>query len=149
VTIRKSTLTTLALAAGVAALGMLAWRLAGHEPSDEERIASMLDEMRAAAIEKDLSAILAHVAKSYQDDAGMNRDELRAVLLGYFLGARSITVTVIRREIAIQGPSATADLRLLLGRDDRGDARRIVLRLARAGEEWQVVSSRHEPLAGP
>ena len=96
-----------------------------------------------------MSAILGHLAPSYQDDAGMNRDEIRAYLLGYFLGAHSIGVTVIRRDLDLRGGQATADLRLLLSRDGASSARRIVLRLVKSDDDWQVVSSRHDSLASP
>ena len=140
--------STLAACAGVLALGVLAWRLNHHEPTDEQRILAMLDEMRAAALEKDPSGILGHIALGYQDDSGLGRDELRATLLGYFLGAGSVGVTVLRRHVEIQGPLASADLRLLLSRDGQRDGRRILLRLAREGDEWKVRSSLHEPLGG-
>lgn len=142
-TIRGS---TLAAVPAVLALGVLAWWFARHEPTDEERVLLMLDEMRAAAIERESSGILAHVAQGYQDDGGMNRDELRAYLLGFFLGAKSVGVTVLRRRVELQGGVATADLSLLLSRDGQRDGRRLVLRLVREGDEWKVQSSLHEPL---
>ena len=144
-TVRGSTLGFL----GLAALGVLGWWLAREVPTDEQRILAMLDEMRAAALDKDPSGILTHLAEGYQDDSGMSRRELRAYLFGFFLGAQSIGVTVLRRHVVLQGAAATADLRLLLFRNGQSDGLRILLRLARAGDEWQVQSSFHELLGSP
>lgn len=131
------------------AVGLLVWRLVRHVPTDEERIQNMLDEMRLAAVDRSPAGILEHVSEDYRDDSGFGRDELRAYLTGYFLGSREVSVTVLGRNVELQGISASADLRVIVARDGRRDGRRIVLRMLREGaEDWKIQSSLNEPLLG-
>ena len=134
------------MAAGFTAVVFLAWRFVQREPTDEEKLVAILEEMRVAATERDLTPILEHIADDYQDASGMGRKELRAYLLGYFLGAQSISATFISRRVEVQGAAATAELRVLLRRDGAADTRRIALRFGRTGDDWKIQSSHHEPL---
>lgn len=134
--------------AGLAAALAIAWRLGQRPPSDEEVIAAMLESMRAGAEAKDPSPILEHVAEGFRDERGMGRRELRGYLLGYFLGAQSISATFLSRRIEVNGRAATVQLRVLLRRDGAGDPRRISLRLGKTSGEWKIESSRDESMLG-
>ena len=134
--------------AGAAVVAVAAWRLLQRAPSDEERIAAMLDEMRAGAEARDPSPILEHIAEGYQDQDGAGKRELRAYLHGYFLGAQTISATFLSRRIEVRQDAATVDMRVLLRRDGAGDSMRIALRLGRADGEWKIQSAHHEPLLG-
>ncbi|HEY6123752.1 MAG TPA: hypothetical protein VIV63_03810, partial [Steroidobacteraceae bacterium] len=55
------------------------------EPSDEERVRSVIESVEEAAEARDTSDVLEHVADNYADARGMDKTQLQGFLRGYFL----------------------------------------------------------------
>jgi ketosteroid isomerase-like protein len=131
------------------------WLWPHHRPTDEEVIRAAIAEMAAAAEDRDISTLLAHVSASYHGEGG-GKDELRAELAGYLLGADAVGVALRQVEVSVEGDTAHATLRVLLlrGKSD-GDTIRPDLFVGahrfeadfRREDAWRVVGSKRRTLS--
>ncbi|MDD3845090.1 MAG: nuclear transport factor 2 family protein [Syntrophorhabdaceae bacterium] len=82
--------------------------------SEEEKVGKVITDVQAAAEEKDVKKIINHLADTYNDPQGFDRDAVRRVLLGYFLGHPKITAYITYLKISVDGPSARAAFQTVL-----------------------------------
>jgi hypothetical protein len=145
----------LAIGAALVAAGLAAWFLFRDRPlPPEQAVNALIDAGLAAAEEGDVGDLMDLVSQDYQAEG--NGPESRAELRQYlsallFRGGAGIEV--LSREVVLDDDQhgATVHLTVLLTRgglrglaEGNAGARDITLRVALEGEDWKVVSSRHE-----
>ena len=82
--------------------------LSGLAPSDEERIAAVLDDVHRGIEKAKIYKVLAHVSRQYHDEEGRDYAALEAHLNRLFKEYRVITITRVVPDIAVQGNRARA-----------------------------------------
>jgi hypothetical protein len=80
----------------------------GGKPSDEQRIAAILNDVHKGMEGKKVFKVLAHVSRAYQDMEGRDYDGVREYLASLMRGYRSIRITRTPPKILVQGDRARA-----------------------------------------
>ena len=81
----------------------------GGEPATpEDEVRALLAALEAAAESRDVGDVLALVSESYRDPAGHDKQALKGVVLGYFLGHEAIHVVSRVRELELAEPPTSA-----------------------------------------
>jgi hypothetical protein len=80
----------------------------GAQPSDEEQIALILDEVQQGMESRRIYRVLSHVSRGYQDDEGRNYEGLSAHLNDLFERYRNIRIRRARPIVQVQGNRAQA-----------------------------------------
>ena len=155
------------LAVGVAALALIAWRVRLALLCDEDLIRRMVPRIAAAFNRAEAGSVTSHLAEDFtEEQSGMGKDEVRAVLLHLFLSNRGKDGTTrfqveapaegIEVQIDPKDPAA-ADLRVrarFLERrspPDRLDPMGDILftgRLKKADGQWRIARARHKQIEG-
>lgn len=125
---------------------------AGPADAPEQQIARLVENGEAAAEARSVDRLKELMAPDYADESGRHRRDVLRLAQVYFLGHRSIHLLTRVQDIQIQGPdTATAivlagmtgtpvdDMDALL--NQRADLVRFDLRLARDGDDWQVIGA--------
>jgi hypothetical protein len=140
-------------------LGALRFLPAWGEP-EERKIWGVIEAIRKAVEEKSPAGVVEHLDPAYRDADGLERQELRRMLLARFRGsAASFSVVVVPGdlEIAEDGREASAELWAAgfeglrpseLSEATGGEAYAVRTRL-RKGQDglWRVVWHEREPLS--
>jgi len=80
-----------------------------HAPlTDEDRIHSIIEDVQAAATEKDIGTIKEFIADDYHDRKGREIQDIHALLAYYFFRTRNLSVFVKRSEVTVDGERARA-----------------------------------------
>ena len=145
----------LAIGAALVAAGLAAWFLVRGRPlPPEQAVNALIDTGLAAAEEGEVNDLMDLVSKDYQAEG--NGPESRAELRQYLtalLFRGGVGVEVLSREVVLDDDlkGASVSLTVLVTRgglrglaEGNAGARDISLRLALEGDDWKVVSSRHE-----
>lgn len=77
-------------------------------PTDEEKIAAVLDDVHRGMQSRRIYKVLAHVSRTYRDDAGRDYAALEQYLTELFRNYKSIEITRVRPKIIVQGDRARA-----------------------------------------
>jgi hypothetical protein len=110
------------------------------EPSDEERVRSLIDSVEKAAEARDASNVLEHVADNYADSLGMDKAQLQSFLRGYFLAhpQLELLVGVESVEFPVDGLARAVVTITTVEFTDPG-RQRLNVEFRRSGDDWQVV----------
>lgn len=112
--------------------------------SSEEQIRAWLDAGQNAAEDRDRRALLDMVSERYVDRRGNSRDDISNILRALFLRHGSVTLLTRVESLEIFDETA-AEVTLTVGMaGDRlsVDAKRFVLELERANDEWKLIAAR-------
>jgi hypothetical protein len=155
-TIGKTGKTVLIIMAAVAAFILIKYLLV----SDEARIKKVIYKGKAAIEQEDFEGALTHVSRDYQDDYGLNKMAIAALLKRLYAQFDDITIHVESMEIEIM-ENGLGQASLLtwvtakLGGETGyivGNAEnpsRVIFILAKEGKQWRVVKSEGvEPVEG-
>ena len=82
--------------------------------TEEDKVKKVITDAQAAAEEKEIRKIVNALADTYSDPRGFNREDVRRVLLGYFLGHPKITVYLTYLRASVDGASARAAFQAVL-----------------------------------
>jgi len=82
--------------------------------AEEDKVKKIITDAQAAAEEKEIRKIVNALADTYSDPRGFNREGIRRVLLGYFLGHPKITVYLTYLRVSVGGASARASFQAVL-----------------------------------
>ena len=156
ITIGKKGKTVLVIIAVVAAFILIKYLLV----SDEARIKKVIYKGKAAIEQEDFEGALKHVSRDYQDDYGLNKMAIAALLKRLYAQFDDITIHVESIDVKIM-ESGLGQAALLtwvtakLGGETGyivGNAEnpsRVIFILAKEGEQWRVVKSEGvEPVEG-
>ena len=78
----------------------------GIAPTEEERIAAVLDDVQRGLETRQIYKVLSHVAGNYHDAEGRNYEAIQATLQGLFKNYKGIRVTRVAPRITVQGSRA-------------------------------------------
>lgn len=133
---------------------MLAMLFACARTPDEAAIRNAIDAMVMAVETRDNRAFLAHVAESYRDHEGRDRNGLRQLLLANFVQHRNIRILVTGTTIEPRDGRAEVRLHAQLTSgeqliaDRRFGTYRVRTLWHRQGGDWQVYQAEWEALPG-
>jgi len=82
--------------------------------TEEDKVKKVITDAQAAAEEKEIRKVVNALADTYSDPRGFNREGIRRVLLGYFLGYPKITVYINYLRVSVDGASARASFQTVL-----------------------------------
>jgi len=137
----------------------LAWLLAAgiglaacQRTPDELAIRNAIDVMAKALQTRDNGAFLAHIAETYRDHDGRDRQGLRQLLLASFVQNPNIVVLV--SDVTIERRDGRADVHLTahltsgaeLLADRRFGSYRVHTLWQRDGGDWQIYQAEWQPL---
>lgn len=123
--------------------------------TEEDKVKKVITDVQAAAEEKEIRKIVDALADTYSDPRGFDREGIRRVLLGYFLGYPKITVYINYLRVSVDGASARASFQAVLtsGKKTGSPADvipeslgvyRFDVSLNRISGDWKVTSARWE-----
>lgn len=146
------------VAVGVAAVILGARALLRQQPTDEELVAQLLEQMAQAAERRDARELRGHLSRQYRDDAGRDHQAISSMLTLHLLRPGRISVYTLRRQVELDRsaarPTARAKVVVVLTRGPKlkklpdvlpHSARTLVIHLTleeEEEEEWRVVSAR-------
>jgi hypothetical protein len=125
--------------------------------TEEDKVRKVITDVQTAAEEKDVRKIVGNIADSYNDPQGFNRETVRRLLLGYFLGHPKVTVYINYLNISVENSSARADFQTILTSGKKtGSATDVIpeslgvyrfdVSLDKVSGDWKVTSARWERL---
>lgn len=82
--------------------------LSGLGPSDEERVAAVLDDVHSGMQAEKPSKVLAHVSRQYHDEEGRDYAAIEAYLNSFFKKYEKIRITRVAPRIVVQDGRARA-----------------------------------------
>ena len=140
--------TVLIIMAAVAAFILIKYLLV----SDEARIKKVIYKGKAAIEQEDFEGALKHVSRDYQDDYGMNKMAIAAILKRLYAQFDDITIYVEWMEVEIleSGLGQAALLTWVTAQwgDDVGyivgnaeTPNRVVFTLAKEGKNWRIIKT--------
>jgi hypothetical protein len=77
-------------------------------PTDEEQIIDVLDDVHRGMQSRRVYKVLAHVSKTYRDDAGRDYAAIEQYLTELFRAYKVIQITRVRPKVIVQGDRARA-----------------------------------------
>jgi hypothetical protein len=147
-TLGKKGKTVLIIMAAVAAVILIKYLLV----SDEARIKKVIYKGKAAIEQEDFEGALKHVSRDYQDDYGLNKMAIAALLKRLYAQFDDISIHVEWMEVEILerglGQAALLTWVTAQGREGAGyivgnakTPNRVVFTLAKEGTHWRVVKT--------
>ncbi len=94
--------------------------------TDEERIQSLIEKLRIAAVEREISTIKDNIAEDYLDKEGRGIDEVHALLTYYFFHTRNPAVIIRSSTVTVEDESARAELLVLIAKRVTSDSKESV-----------------------
>ena len=131
---------------------LVAAALLGCGPADPDaELAALVGEAEAAAEARDWRFFSAHVGEAYIDAAGRRREDVVALLRGYFVTHQTVHIALqlesverVAEDVAelslVAGLLGTRGDSMLSGAD--GDIYRLELELVRGDDAWQIIGAR-------
>jgi hypothetical protein len=140
----------------VVSAGALQTGCAAGDP--EAAVRATLDAVEAAAEQRDIGFFRDFVGPTYRDSRGNDRDQLLAMLRGYFIANQRIEVLARVEDVKLEGPDAARVVmhagllgqragQALLG-GTSGESVRLELELVADGGEWQLIGLAWQRAAG-
>jgi len=119
------------LAALILSLAVLAG--CGDANSPEQQVRAVIEQMEAAAENRDVGDLTEHLSEDYRDSNGMGPEEVARYLRGYFIANQSIHLLtrIEQLEFPTDGEARAQVLVGMLGRD------------AAATNEWDLAADLH------
>jgi hypothetical protein len=122
-------------------------QMAGLNPTDEEQIAAVLDDVCRGMQARRIYKVLAHVAHSYHDEEDRDYAEIEAYLNEVFRNYRTIRITRVAPRIAVQGDRARAIETFGTAAEPQDPQRdppihlqgQVTVDLVKVGGEWQIA----------
>lgn len=115
--------------------------------SPEQQLRDTIAKMSDAVEARDASTLLAHVADDFtRDSGGMDRQQLRSLMLGLFLRNQRIKVLSTISDLRVDGERATVKLAVLATGGagllpERGRAWNVTTTWRREKSEWKVFNA--------
>jgi hypothetical protein len=85
-----------------------------HKETEQDKVKKVITDIQAAAEEKDVKKILNNLSNNYNDPQGLNNENIKRLLLGYFLIYPKISVYISNLDISIKNTSAKAVFRTIM-----------------------------------
>ncbi len=133
----------------VGLLSLVALSACSDTPDSEQQLRSLIDEVEAAAEDRDLSDVLRHVSKYYADRRGNDRQAIANMLRLRFIQHEHVHLLMRIDSIRIAPDDQSAWMTVFVGMAGRpvdqfrlaADAWLVELKLVRDGNRWQVISA--------
>lgn len=133
-------------------LSMVVPVYACHKETEEDRVRKVIIDIQAAAEEENAGDIMDHISKTYNDSQGFNHENIKKMLLGYFLIYPKISVYITNLNISVENTSARVMFRAALTSGaDSGSVADVIPRsfgmydfdvsLKRESDDWKIVSA--------
>jgi ketosteroid isomerase-like protein len=127
---------------------LLCLTLTGCSRSDPEKaLRGTVDKMQAAAAARDASGVLEHLAEDFvRDSGGMDKAQVRGLLVGLFIRNQKVMVTTTVREVTITGNTATARIHVLATGGaglipERADGWEFTTAWRKEGSAWKLYNA--------
>jgi ketosteroid isomerase-like protein len=133
-----------------------------HKETEEDMVRNVIASMQKAVEEKQVTAALEHVSRSYQDPQGNNYDGIKGIFAFYFLRHRAVSVSIPSLDITVTNDMARAMFQAILAGRDGGDPANTTILpdtlgvyqfnvvLKKENKAWKVLSATWDRLgAGP
>lgn len=108
----KRAKVALAALSGLAALALVAWKLAPDGRTDEQRILDCLVEIQEAVRNKSVRGCMKHVSEKYSDTGNENRRALTQLCIQGFRERGEFSCTISPQRPIVEGDRATVELRV-------------------------------------
>jgi hypothetical protein len=122
-------------------------QMTGLNPSDEEQIAGVLDDVCRGMQARQIYKVLAHVAQSYHDEEGRDYAAVETYLNEAFRNYRTIRITRVVPRITVQDDRARAIETFGTVAEPQDPQReppinlqgQVTVDLVKVGGEWRIV----------
>ena len=124
----------------------------GYLKSDEDKIRDMLSESKTWAEKKDLLHLLNHFDKTFSDDSGLTRDDIKVIAFRIFQQWEKIEVTYQEISLSVNGDKALliVDIYLYLSESGRHkevfkpirNTNRFEVKLSKREGTWKFMESK-------
>jgi hypothetical protein len=124
-----------------------------HVDSEQDKVKKVVHKVQRAAENKDIKQVLSHLSKTYKDPQGNNYDEIKDLLLYYFIRHAKVSVPIANLEVRIDGSHAAAAFQAVLSGRNKTESISDILpkaldvynfdaTLALESGEWRIVSAK-------
>lgn len=127
-----------------------------HRDSPEDRVRDAVLAIQKGIEDKDVKAVIIHLAQKYRDHQGNDREAVKTMLLYYFLQHQKISVLLTDVDITLEGSTAAARFQAVLsGRTGTGAGRvfpeavtayRFYVSFSKEIDEWLINTAQWESL---
>ena len=126
-----------------------------HKETEQDKVKKVITEIQAAAEEKDVKKIMNHLASNYSDPRGYNYQQIKGLIIGYFLRYPKISAYITNLEISIEDKSAKAAFQTVLSSGNKTGSLSDVIpqtlgvydfdvSLKKESNGWKVTSAKWE-----
>ena len=132
-------------------LAASAYIIKGCFRSDEEKIRDMLAESKAWAEKKDLLNLFNHFDKTFADDSGLTRNDIKMIAFRVFQQCEKVEVTYQEVSLSINEDTARLMVDIYLYLTESGERRevfepirntnRFEVKLSKKEGEWKFIES--------
>jgi len=123
-----------------------------NKETEEDRVRKVIAGMQKAVEEKQVTAVLEHVSRSYQDPQGNNYDGIKGIFAFYFLRHRAVSVSIPSLDITVTNDMARVVFQAILAGREGGESAGAILPdalgvyqfnvvLRKEGDAWKVLSA--------
>ena len=129
----------------------MVYSIKGCLKSDEDKIRDMLAESKTWAEKKDLLNLLNHFDKTFSDDSGLSRDDIKVIAFRVFRQWEKIEVTYQEISLSVNGDRALLIVDIYLYVTTPGkrreifkpvrDTNRFEVKLSKREGEWKFIES--------
>ncbi len=133
---------------------LMAFLMSGcHAGTEQDKVTKVVHRVQRAAEGKDIKQVLAHVSKIYKDPQGNDYNDIKDLLIYYFIRHAKVSVFITNLEVHVDGSLATARFQSVLSGRNKMDSADDVLpeatgaynfdvTLALESGEWRIVSAK-------
>jgi hypothetical protein len=132
-------------------LAALAYIVRGCLRSDEDKIRDMLAESKTWAEKKDIFNLFNHFDKTFADDSGLTRDDIKVITFRVFQQCEKVEVTYQEISVSINEDKALLMVDIYLYLTESGERRevfkpirntnRFEVKLFKKEGEWKFIES--------
>ncbi len=123
---------------------VLAGACSKEELSEEDEVRAVVNEMEAAAEEKDVKGFMKHVSKDFNDDKGNDYDGARGMVFLQFMQAGKLGVFIRKLDVTVEGEKALVDAKVVFVRGMDVEKLEDLLPEDAAGYRFSVVFTKED-----
>ncbi len=134
---------------------VLAFTLACHKESEQDKVKKVIANLQKATEEKDIKKIISSLSKTYYDPQGNNYDSIKGLVLSYFYQYPKISMYIPSLDVSAEDASAKAIFQAVLTSRGAAESTPAILpeslgmyafdvSLKKESGEWKVVSVKWE-----
>lgn len=124
-----------------------------HTDTEQDKVKKVVHTVQRAAESKDIKRLLSHLSKTYKDPQGNNYDDIKGLLLYYFIRHAKVSIFITDLEVHVEGFFATARFQAVLSGRNKVESTGDILPealgvynfdvvLVMVSDEWQIISAK-------